>query len=210
MKPLLVQLTAALALIVFAGIATPAFAATNDGAEAAAAMVKETANQLLSEIRADKQTYQTQPQKLHELVDRVVLPHFDFQYMSQLVLGRYWRQASPDQRKQFMAAFKGLLERTYGNSLLENADANLEWMPAREQSGDEVLVRSRASGGNLSSPVPINYRVHKTDDGWKIYDVTVEGISLVTNYRSTYASIIRSQGLDSLIQKLEQKSSQQG
>ncbi len=210
MKPLLVQLTAALALIVFAGIATPAFAATNDGAEAAAAMVKETANQLLSEIRADKQTYQTQPQKLHELVDRVVLPHFDFQYMSQLVLGRYWRQASPDQRKQFMAAFKGLLERTYGNSLLENADANLEWMPAREQSGDEVLVRSRASGGNLSSPVPINYRVHKTGDGWKIYDVTVEGISLVTNYRSTYASIIRSQGLDSLIQKLEQKSSQQG
>lgn len=210
MKPLLVQLTAALALIVFAGIATPALAATNEGAEAAAAMVKETANQLLSEIRADKQTYQTQPQKLHELVDRVVLPHFDFQYMSQLVLGRYWRQASPDQRKQFMAAFKGLLERTYGNSLLENADANLEWMPAREQSGDEVLVRSRASGGNLSSPVPINYRVHKTDDGWKIYDVTVEGISLVTNYRSTYASIIRSQGLDSLIQKLEQKSSQQG
>src|SRR5699024_8056291 len=136
------------------------------GTEAAVAVVKETANQLLGEIRANKQIYQSDPEKLHELVDRVVLPHFDFEYMSQLVLGRYWRQASSEQREQFMNAFKALLERTYGNSLLDNADADLEWLPAHGESGsDDVLVRSRASGGNLSSPVPINYRVHKTDNG---------------------------------------------
>lgn len=208
MKSLLIKLTAALTLGALAALATPALAAADGGTEPVK-MVKQTANQLLTDIRANKQTYQSQPQKLYELADKVVLPHFDSRYMSQLVLGRYWRQATPQQRDQFVDAFKALLVRTYATSLLQYTDAKLEWLPAQVQSG-EALVRSRASGANLAAPVPINYRVHKTSDGWKVYDVTVEGISLVTNYRSSYASIIRSQGIDTLIQKLKQKATQQG
>lgn len=211
MKSLLIKLTAALTLGALAALATPVLAAAGGGTEAPVTMVKQTANQLLTDIRANKQTYQSQPQKLYELADKVVLPHFDTRYMSQLVLGRYWRQATPQQRDQFVDAFKALLVRTYATSLLEYTDAKLEWLPAQVQSGaDEALVRSRVSGANLASPVPINYRAHKTSDGWKVYDVTVEGISLVTNYRSSYASIIRSQGIDTLIQKLKQKTAQQG
>lgn len=208
MKSRLIKLFAIAGLGLF-GLTTPALAASGAG-QGPDTLIKQNANELLSEIRANEQMYQQQPRKLYALVNDVVLPNFDVRYMSRLVLGRYWRQASEAQQDRFVDAFKALLVRTYGNSLLEYNDGELEVMPVQAaDDADDVTVRTTVSSPKLAQPIPINYRLHKVDGDWKVYEVTVEGISLVTNYRSSYGSIIRSQGIDTLIQRIEEKASQE-
>lgn len=168
-------------------------------------LARETADALLAELKANRESFENDPAKLYAAVERIVLPHFDFKYVSQLVLARYWSKASDDQRARFMDAFKTQLVGFYGNALLDYSNEKVEWESADiPADAEEAMVRSRIipSGG---SPIPLTYSMRKKSDGWKVYDVTVEGVSLVTNYRGQFAAEIRRNGLDALIARLEKE-----
>lgn len=168
-------------------------------------VARETADMTLREIKARKQELSADPQKLYALVEQKILPHFDFERISQLVLGRHWKDASPAQRERFSTAFQRMLVRSYSHALIEYDSERIEWAPLRMSPGStDVVVRSNVirKGG---PPIPINYNIHLKNDQWLVYDVTIDAISLVTNYRGTFANEIRRGGLDSLITRLEQK-----
>lgn len=181
------------------------------GAPAWAAVVppdqvaRETADMTLREIKSRKEELRSEPQKLYALVEQQILPHFDFERISQLVLGKHWKDANPEQRERFSRSFQRMLVRSYSHALIEYDSERIEWAPLRTVPGTtDVVVRSNVirKGG---PPIPINYNVHLKGQEWLVYDVTIDAISLVTNYRGTFANEIRKAGLDSLIARLEQK-----
>jgi len=166
------------------------------------ALVKSTADDVLSIIRTtkDKAT-------LRKLAEQKVLPHFDFRAMTQLAVGQYWRQATPEQQKALEEAFRTLLVNTYTASLnvASTGKESVEVKPADAKAGEnELTVRSlvRTPG---RQPIPIDYRMTRTPSGWKVYDVIVENLSLVTNYRSSFASEIGRSGIDGLVKVLQSK-----
>jgi phospholipid transport system substrate-binding protein len=181
--------------------ASPAWAAVVPPDQVA----RETADMTLREVRNREVELRSNPQKLYALVEEKILPHFDFDRTSQLVLGKHWKDASPEQRARFSSAFQGMLVRSYSHALIEYDSERIEWAPLRMNPGTtDVMVRSnvvRKSG----PPIPINYNIHLKGNEWLVYDVTIDAISLVTNYRGTFANEIRKNGLDSLIARLEQK-----
>ena len=166
------------------------------------ALVKTTVDEVLSVIKQNKDK-----RTLHDLAERKVLPNFDFQAMTRLAVGKSWREANPDQQKRLENAFRGLLVNTYTTALSQNtaADATVEVKPARVDPGEsDVTVRTvaRQSG---QKPVAIDYRMARTAGGWKVYDVIVENLSLVTTYRGSFAAEIGRGGIDGLIKSIEAK-----
>ena len=171
-------------------------------------MVKQTADQMLSKLREERQVIDQHPGRIYDLVNQIVLPHFDFEKMSSWVLGKYWRTATPDQRKRFVDEFRNLLVRTYAKSLSSYRDNKISYLPMRSSPQDtDVKVRTEVDqpGG---FPIPIDYSLYLKGDEWKVYDVTIDGVSLVTNYRTTFANQIRQNGLDKLIATLADRNSQ--
>jgi phospholipid transport system substrate-binding protein len=168
-------------------------------------VARETADMTLREVKARKAELSSDPKKLYALVEQQILPHFDFERISQLVLGKHWKDASPEQRQRFSAAFQRMLIRSYSHALVEYDSERIEWAPLRMKPGSkDVVVQSNVirKGG---PPIPISYNIHLKNDEWLVYDVTIDAISLVTNYRGTFASEVRKNGIDSLIARLEQK-----
>lgn len=164
--------------------------------------VRDISNQVLDAIRADKQLAAGEPARVQKLVDEKILPYTDFSRMTQLAAGRGWRQATPEQRQQLTAEFRTLLMRVYSGALSQVRDHKVELKPFRAQASDtDVIVRSTlvASRGE---PIPLDYRLMKTDAGWKIYDVNVAGVWLVENYRTQFAQAINAGGIDGLIKQL--------
>lgn len=173
-------------------------------------LVKANANEVIAIIKADKDIQNGNQQKINALVDAKVLPHFDFTRMTRLAVGRYWRDASPEQQQKLVNEFRNLLVRTYATSLSNYKNQTLEVKPLRLSPTDtDVTVKSMVNqpGGK---PIPIDYQMIKTPTGWKVYDITVEGVSLVVNYRSTFAQEIQQGGMDKLIQTLADKNAQSG
>lgn len=166
-------------------------------------LVETTADKVLKKLKEDKQKIEQDPTYLHGLVDEYVLPHFDFERMSRWVLGKHWRRADANQKKRFVGEFRTLLVRTYASSLSEFSDQKITYLPMRGSEADgDVTVRSEVDqpGG---FPVPIEYKLYKIKDGsWKVYDVAIDGISLIANYRTTFNQEIRQLGIDGLIKKL--------
>ena len=149
-------------------------------------VVKQSTEQVLQALRAEGESLKKRPQRLYEIINELILPHFDFRQMSKWVLGRYWRQASELQRDEFVRQFELLLVRTYSDALVEFRNETLEFLPSRVRSDTEVTVRSmlnRAGG----PPVPITYDMHKVGEQWKAFDIAIDGVSLVINYRSSCA-----------------------
>ncbi len=173
-------------------------------------LVQQTAEQMLDKLRTERQIIDAHPGRIYELVNKIVLPHFDFERMSRWVLGRYWRTATPQQRKEFVEQFQALLVRTYAKSLSSYADNKITYLPFRgTPQQTEVKVRTEVDqpGG---FPIPIDYDLYLKGDEWKVYDVTIDGVSLVTNYRTTFANQIRRDGLDKLIASLAERNKQDG
>lgn len=171
-------------------------------------VVQQTSERMLDALRQNRATIDRDPGQIYALVNQIVLPNFDFELMSRWVLGRAWQQATPDQRRRFTEEFRTLLVRTYAKALLEYSNEDLRLLPQPAQGDDsEVTVKTevRLKAGR---PIQINYSMHLNNDGWKVYDVTVDGVSLVTNYRSTFASQIRASGMDSVIADLQQRNIQ--
>jgi len=172
-------------------------------------LVKQTADQMLSKLREEHKVIEQHPDRIYDLVNQIVLPHFDFERMSSLVLGRYWRTATPEQRQRFVAQFRNLLVRTYAKSLDSYADNKITYLPYRGgPAQDDVTVRTEVEQpGGL--PIPIDYSLYlNKSHEWKVYDVVVDGVSLVTNYRTTFANQIRQASLDKLIATLASRNEQ--
>lgn len=167
--------------------------------EAPDALIRHVTEDVLEIIRKDKDIQSGNAQKAIELVDKKVLPHFNFQHMTMLAVGKDWKKASPQQQQQLTAEFKTLLVRTYSNALTNYRNQKVVYKPFK-MSADEtdVLVRTEVQQPG-SKAVQLDYSLEKLESGWKVYDVVVAGISLVTNYRDQFSQEIRSAGVDGLI-----------
>lgn len=169
-------------------------------------LIEETSEKMLTALRENKETLRQDTSELYELVHEIVLPHFDFELMSRWVLGKHWREATPEQRRQFTDEFRTLLVRSYAGALLEYADEEITFPPAPEASADDdrATVRSQVNPKG-QAPIAINYKLRRRNDAWKVYDVSVDNVSLVINYRSTFDNQIRDEGMDAVISDLEQR-----
>jgi len=169
------------------------------------ALVKDVTNDVLVIVRQDKAIQAGDTRKAIDLVEAKVLPHFSFKHMTALAVGRDWRQATPAQQDQLTEAFKSLLVRTYSNALTQYRDQVIDFKPLRTQPEDtDVQVRTEVRQAG-AKPVQIDYSLEKTATGWKVYDVVVAGVSLVTNYRGSFAQEIKAGGIDGLIKSLQAK-----
>ncbi len=177
-------------------------AAAGNSAEDPLKFVQSTVDQVIPEVTNRKDELSAEPGKIYELVDQVILPRFDFVRMSQLVLGKHWRRATPEQKQAFVREFRELLIRTYATALLNYSGQDIVYLPVR--AGKDVRkVTVNTQVREVGAPaIPVDYRLWRSDEGWKVYDVSIDSISLVSNYRSSFASQIRRYKLDGLIAKL--------
>lgn len=168
-------------------------------------LVRETGDKVLAEVSARKSELEANPQLVYPLVESTVLPHFDFRRMSQSALGRYWRDATEAQKEGLTKEFRELLVRTYATALLGYSGQTIEYLPVKyEPDATTVMIPTRiASPG--APPVPINYRLARNSAKWQVYDVVIDGVSLITNYRSQFAGLVRRNGIDGLINTLAEK-----
>lgn len=164
-------------------------------------VIENTSNEIKLILKRDKGLIQTNPTYIYGLVDNVLIPHVDLDRISGLVLGRYWKRASEDEQQAFKQAFKQMLVRTYATALTNLNDWELIHLPSRAgKKPNQTTVRTRIETD--AQPIEVNYRMRNAGQGWKVYDVQIEGISLVTNYRSTFKRIIRTSGINGLISHL--------
>ena len=173
-------------------------------------LVKQTADEVLSIIKNDKEIQAGNQQKLFAVAEDKILPNFDFDRVCRMVLGKNWKAATPDQQAGFQKEFRSLLLRTYASALGKYKDQVIEYKPLRLDAGvQNVSVKTQIlqPGGQ---PVGVDYSLVRSAGGWKVFDIVIEGVSLVTNYRSQFSNEIRLNGLDSLIKKLADKNKAAG
>jgi phospholipid transport system substrate-binding protein len=186
-------------------LAFSAFAADNAAQLGPNELVTKVAQDTLKDLDANRAEYKKNPNKVRELVDKNMLPHFDTTYAAQLVLAKHWRTANPEQRKRFVEAFYQSLLQNYGEALLEFTPDRLKILPFQgDLNAKAVTVRSEVRRDN-GSRLPVNYSLRKTPEGWKAYDVQIEGISYVKSFRTDFGSEIQQRGLDAVITRLEQQ-----
>jgi phospholipid transport system substrate-binding protein len=171
-------------------------------------VVKSTSEKVLAEVQGRKKELNKSPGKIYPLVEEIVLPRFDFQRMSQLVLGKHWRRAKPEQRKAFVMQFRELLVRTYATALLNYSGQQIEYPPIQWKLEDGRVMVKTVLRENGAPPLPIDYKLYLKDGEWKVYDVVIDNLSLVSNYRSNYSSKIRRYKLDGLIKMLAERNQQ--
>jgi phospholipid transport system substrate-binding protein len=196
-------LFALMTLPLFSQVAIAAGAEPSE--EEARALVEQTAEAVIRQIRENREAIEADPGHLLEIVDRVLLPHVDSERMTRLVLSRYYRQASARQIRDFTREFQRLMVRTYAGPLSDLGDQEIVIVGSRPAGREgELLVESEVRGGDLGT-VPVAYRLAVVDGEWKAYDVIVDGISLVNNYRGSFAQKIQRDGLDGLIRTLREQ-----
>ena len=169
------------------------------------ALVKKISDEVIDIVKQDKDIQAGHQKKINDLVDAKVLPHFNFSRMTALAVGRNWPKASAEQQKALISEFRTLLVRTYSSALTTYKNQVIEFKPLRAAAGDtDVTVRTQVKQPG-TEPVSIDYSMEKTPGGWKVYDVVVGGVSLVTNYRETFNAQVRDGGVDGLIKSLVSK-----
>jgi phospholipid transport system substrate-binding protein len=189
------------------GILLTTFIAAAAGAalHPAAALVIQTIDQMQTQMRAERGTLEQDKSRVDQLVEEIALPHFDFENISASVLGKYWRTATDEQRQRFREAFKSLLLSTYAKALVDNMDKKIEFEPVRAApNATDVKVRSSIPQDS-EFPLPMNYSMELIDNQWKVYDVEIDGLSLVKNYRTSFAKEIKQSSLENLIKILSDR-----
>ncbi len=172
-------------------------------------LIRDTSSKVLEELKANVSSFREDPQQMYRLIDEVVLPHFDFGAMTDLALGKFRKEVTAEQKPAIVDEFRQLLVRTYSSALLEYTDQELVYLPMEGSEEDgQVIVRTEIeqAGG---FPIPIHYRMRLGDDGWKVFDISVDEVSLVTNYRSSFARAIKKNGVDGLIKTLQERNQSQ-
>lgn len=173
-------------------------------ATAPEAMVKNITEQVLNILREDEEIRSGNRQKAIALIETKVAPHFDFTRMTGLAVGRAWREATPAQREALTQEFRNLLVRTYANSLTAYRDQTVSFKPSAGTKGDEVTVHSQINQPGKQA-IPLDYSLAREGDEWKVFDVMVANISLVTNYRNSFAEEVNKGGLDGLLRSLRER-----
>ena len=167
-------------------------------------LVQKTADDVLSVLKSD-QSLQEDKEKIYQLAEEKILPNFDLDRISMLVLGKAWRKINEDQQQKFKSEFKTMLLRTYAVALGKYKDQEIDFKPLRmEPTDNKATVKSQIIQDG-AQPISVDYTLAKKDNAWKVFDIVIEGVSLVTNYRSQFASEIKNNGIDSLISKLVEK-----
>ena len=169
------------------------------------ALARSVTDEVIAIIRADKDIQAGNQKKVLELVEGKVAPHFSFTTMTQLAMGRNWRQANAEQQKQLIAEFHTLLVRTYTTAFVQDRDQKVDYKPLRMAAGDTDVVVQSLIKQNSGAPVAVDYSMEKQDTGWKVYNVKIEGISLIENYRNTFNTEIQRSGVEGLIKVLADK-----
>jgi phospholipid transport system substrate-binding protein len=183
---------------------TPA-AAPNASALTPQQLVENSAKKMLQELDANRAMYRADPAKLDALVGNVLLPNFDTEYSARLVLGQSWRTATPEQRKRFVDAFYHSLLRNYGAALIDFTGDRFVVLPYKGEATDTTATVRTEVKKSAGDKVPVNFSLRKTPDGWKAWDVVIEGISYVKSFRTDFASEIQQKGLDDVINRLEKE-----
>lgn len=173
------------------------------------ALIKQVSSEVLEAIKADKSIQSGDVNKIMALVDTKVMPHLNFQRMTASAVGRYWRQATPEQQKRLQDEFKTLLVRTYSGALKEVRNQTIQVKPMRGSADDaEVVVKSEVRGSG--DPIQLDYRLEKSPNGWKVYDINVAGVWLVQNYQNSFAQEIGANGIEGLIAKMAERNKAAG
>jgi phospholipid transport system substrate-binding protein len=191
-------------LLALLGAAALAFsvAAQNLGPDQ---LVQKITDEILAAIKSDKQLAAGDKQKATKLAEEKVLPYIDFEQATRLAVGRAWREAAPEQKQRLVTEFRNMLVRTYSNAISAYEGQTLKVLPQRgKQDPEETVVRTQyiRAGGQ---PLPIDFTMRQKDGTWKVYDITVEGVSLVMTYRSEFDAVLKQEGVDGLIKRLAQK-----
>lgn len=182
--------------------AAPA-AAQSAAQESPSQVIETAANGLLQALNADRQAYRNNPAKVQALVDQYILPHVDTGFSAQLVLGKYWRTATPAQRQRFINAFYHSMLNNYGNAIVEFTSNTLKVFPTNVSPGSQNATVRTEMARTSGPPVNVNYYMHMTAQGWKAWDVVIDGVSYVMSYRQDFGSQIDQQGIDAVISRLE-------
>lgn len=169
------------------------------------AVVKQTTEGVIERIESQRSELEADPTKVYALVNELVIPHFDFISMSKWVLGKNWKAANEAQRSEFMEQFKTLLVRTYARALLEYSGQEVKYYPVEQNPKSNLAVVKTELSTEGGQPFPVAYRMHQKNEAWKVVDVAVDGVSLVSTYRGSFKSQIKKEGFDSLIKKLADK-----
>ena len=179
------------------------FTSAADSVDDPQVLVKNTTVKMFAKLKAEKQNLDKNPELIFGMVSEIVLPHFDFIAMSKWVLGKNWNAASRAQKIGFIKAFRELMVRTYSVALLEYTENEIKYKPLRDDiSKGDVTVRTQTTTAK-GDPVTINYSLHKKKNGWKVYDIAVEGVSLIATYKTSFGTEIKQQGIDALIARLQ-------
>jgi phospholipid transport system substrate-binding protein len=169
------------------------------------ALVKKITSDVLAAVKSDKDLQAGDRQKAVKLAEEKILPHVDFEEAARLAVGRGWKEATPEQRKKLVAEFRSMLVRTYSNAIGTYEGQTMKVQPSRVKPGDtDATVRNQFIRPG-AKPVLVDYSMRKTDAGWKIYDIVVEGVSLVLTYRSEFDAVVKQDGVDGLIKRLAAK-----
>ena len=168
-------------------------------------MLKQTSDEVIAVIKEKREQLEENPSLVYDLVQEYILPHLDEVTIAKLALGKNWREASREQKIEFINEFRNLLIRTYGKSLSEFSDQEINYFPVKMKEGEQkVVVKSEVLQPGGPS-IPVSYRMRIKDDAWKVYDLSIDGVSLVTSYRGTFDQEVRKGGIDGLLQYLKDK-----
>ena len=168
-------------------------------------VVKATAEGVISHIENNRSILEKNPEKIYEMVNELIIPRFDFVSMSKWVLGKHWKEADKEQRSEFINQFKALLVRTYARALLEYSGQEIKYFPSEQNPKSNLAVVKTELTSSSNAQLPILYRMHQKNEEWKVVDVSVDGVSLVTTYRGSFATQIKKNGFDSLLNELSKK-----
>ena len=173
-------------------------------------IIKSTTEQVLERVRKDKEALKDNPGEMFHLVSDLIFPHFDFGVMSHFVLGKNWKELTEEKRQEFMDQFRKLLVRTYASALLEFSDQEISYIPDEGKGQGKTAKVMQQIDTGAGDPMLIAYRLHNRDVNWKVFDVSVSGVSLVKTYRASFQSITNSEGIDGLIGSLKEKNEKFG
>lgn len=205
------QLHYGVLLFVLCGLSVPAQASVQPHQ-----MLQQVTDKLINTLKAEQGAIEEKHERLFDLVEHVLMPHVDLGVMSRYVLGKHWRTASDDQRQRFSHEFKTLMVRFYVSALLEdpgelselleNSDSLITYLPVEtDESTKKTRVRAEVHMPNGGPRVPVSFSLFRKDSHWLIYDVNVDGISLVSNYRSSFATEVKNGGLEALINRIAER-----
>jgi phospholipid transport system substrate-binding protein len=181
-----------------------------NAADDAQTVVQTTTDAVVERVRAEKDALRTDPAKMYGLVSEMIFPHFDFNIMSQWVLGEHWKTTAAAQQAEFVEQFRRLLVRTYATALLEYSDQSISYPPSEASHNPKTAVVKQDIKQAGGTPMPVVYRLHNKSGAWKVFDVSVDGVSLVKTYKSSFAQIITDGGIAKLIETLQSKNKDLG